>query len=157
MTKKVEVTKAELVRQVEQKFRLPKFALNSLERANKETIKVILSQQSTDVSTPQQRGFLLPALLTRRKICAILYGWRGREAFTVDYLLGERARLFIYVLSFSTQVWHFGAARASPPRWHRSKPVRTGPAPPSAPRPLIWGRFEIRLSLLMLSVSFQSC
>lgn len=44
MTKKVEVTKAELVRQVEQKLRLPKFALNSLERANKETIKVILSQ-----------------------------------------------------------------------------------------------------------------
>ena len=44
MTQKVEITKAELVRQVEQKMRLPKFALASLERANKETIKVILAQ-----------------------------------------------------------------------------------------------------------------
>jgi len=44
MTKKVEITKDALVRQVEQKFRLPKFALSSLERANKDTIKVILSQ-----------------------------------------------------------------------------------------------------------------
>ena len=44
MTKKVEVTKDALVRQVEQKMRLPKFALASLERANKETIKVILAQ-----------------------------------------------------------------------------------------------------------------
>ena len=40
----VEKTKATLVREVEQKFRLPKFALSSLERANKDTIKMILSQ-----------------------------------------------------------------------------------------------------------------
>jgi len=44
MTKKVEITKAALVRQVEQKFRLPKFALSSLERANKDTNQMILSQ-----------------------------------------------------------------------------------------------------------------
>ena len=44
MKQKVEITKAELVRQVEQKMRLPKFALASLERANIDTIKVLLSK-----------------------------------------------------------------------------------------------------------------
>ena len=57
MTKKVEITKAALVRQVEQKMRLPKFALASLERANKDTIKVLLSQQSTSVDNPAIAGF----------------------------------------------------------------------------------------------------
>jgi len=45
MTKqtKVELTKDALVRQVEQKFRLPRLALSSLERANKATIVAILN------------------------------------------------------------------------------------------------------------------
>ena len=41
--KKPEKTKATLVKEVEQKFRLPKGTLDSLERANKETIVKILS------------------------------------------------------------------------------------------------------------------
>ena len=39
----VEKTKATLVKEVEQKFRLPKGTLDSLERANKETIVKLLS------------------------------------------------------------------------------------------------------------------
>ena len=40
---KPEKTKATLVKEVEQKFRLPKGTLDSLERANKETIVKLLS------------------------------------------------------------------------------------------------------------------
>jgi len=39
----VEKTKAALVKEVEQKFRLPKGTLDSLERANKETIVKLLA------------------------------------------------------------------------------------------------------------------
>ena len=42
-TKVLEPTKAQLVRDVEQKFRLKKFELDSLERANKATIVKLLS------------------------------------------------------------------------------------------------------------------
>ena len=42
-TKVVEPTKAALVLQVEQKFRLPKGTLDSLERANKATIVKLLA------------------------------------------------------------------------------------------------------------------
>lgn len=42
-TKVLEPTKAALVREVEQKFRLKKFELDSLERANKATIVKLLS------------------------------------------------------------------------------------------------------------------
>ena len=41
--KKVEKTKATLVREVEQKFKVNKGFLDSLERANKETIVKLLS------------------------------------------------------------------------------------------------------------------
>jgi hypothetical protein len=43
VTKVLEPTKAALVREVEQKFRLKKFELDSLERANKATIVKLLS------------------------------------------------------------------------------------------------------------------
>lgn len=42
-TKKVELTKVALVRQVEEKFSLNKGELDSLERSNKVTIKKLLS------------------------------------------------------------------------------------------------------------------
>tara|TARA_R100000152_G_scaffold20103_1_gene13062 strand:+ start:477 stop:674 length:198 start_codon:yes stop_codon:yes gene_type:complete len=42
-TKKVELTKVALVRQVEEKFSLNKGDLDSLERSNKVTIKKLLS------------------------------------------------------------------------------------------------------------------
>ena len=42
-TKVLEPTKAQLVRDVEQKFRLKKFELDSLERANKATIVKLLA------------------------------------------------------------------------------------------------------------------
>ena len=42
-TKVLEPTKAQLVRDVEQKFRLKKFELDTLERANKATIVKLLS------------------------------------------------------------------------------------------------------------------
>ena len=42
-TKKVELTKVALVRQVEEKFSLNKGVLDSLERSNKVTIKKLLT------------------------------------------------------------------------------------------------------------------
>ena len=56
----------------------------------------------------------MPALLTREKIRAILYGWRGREELTVDLVLGERAHAIALALRFSTSLSHFGAGEADP-------------------------------------------
>ena len=47
----VEKTKATLVREVEQKFRLSKGTLDSLERANKETIVKLLALQGQMLRT----------------------------------------------------------------------------------------------------------
>ena len=147
MTKKVEVTKAELVRQVEQKFRLPKFALNSLERANKETIKVILSQQSTDVNNPAIAGFFIACPIDKAK--NLCYTIRVERAGSFHSRLPTwQARAAFHLC---TQFQHLGLALRRCARLPtKMAPVRTGPAP-LEPHPLIfWGRFEIRLSLLAL-------